>query len=63
MPITWLDINFTLIRRAATYEYNISPSDYFHIASMEINNIKTIISADAELDAVDIIKRTDPLEK
>jgi uncharacterized protein len=62
MPITWLDINFTLIRQAASYEYRIAPADYFHVATMDINRIKTIISADGELDTVDIIKRTDPLK-
>ena len=61
-PFTWLDINFPIIRRAAQYEYSIAGADYIHVASMEINNIKNIISADEELDEVDIVKRIDPLK-
>ncbi|MFA4819767.1 MAG: type II toxin-antitoxin system VapC family toxin [Candidatus Aenigmatarchaeota archaeon] len=62
LPITWLDINFPVIRRAAEYDYKISGVDYIHIATMEINSIKKIISADDELDKVDLIKRIDPLK-
>ncbi len=62
LPIVWLDINFPIIRRASEYDYNVSGVDYTHIASMEINSIKKIISADDELDRVDIIKRVDPLK-
>ncbi len=62
LPIMWLDINFPIIRRAAEYEYKVSGVDYIHIATMEMNSIKKIISADDELDKVDLIKRIDPLE-
>jgi len=62
LPIIWLDINFPIIRRAADYDYNVSGVDYIHIASMEINNIKKIISANEELDAIDIIERIDPIK-
>jgi len=62
LPIVWLDINFPVIRRAAEYDYKISGVDYTHIATMEINSIKKIISADDELDKADIIKRIDPLK-
>ena len=62
LPITWLDINFPVIRRASEYDYKISGVDYIHIASMEINGIKKIISADDELDKVDLVKRIDPLK-
>lgn len=61
LPIVWLDINFSVIKRAAEYDYAVSGADYIHIATMEINGIKKIISADAELERVDIIKRIDPL--
>jgi len=61
LPIIWFDLNFFIIRRAAEYNYNISGVDYIHIASMELNSIKTIISADKELNKVDIIQRVDPL--
>lgn len=61
-PIIWLDINFPIIKRAAEYDYSVSGVDYIHIATMEINSIKKIISADDELDRIDIIKRIDPLQ-
>ncbi len=62
LPIVWMDINFPIIRRAAEYDYNVSGVDYTHIATMEINSIRKIISADDELDRVDAIKRIDPLK-
>lgn len=61
LPIIWFDINSFSIERAAEYTYNISGADYIHIALMEINMVNLIISADAQLDKVDIIKRIDPL--
>ena len=57
-----LDINFPIIKRVAEYNYRITGADYIHIATMEINNIGKIISADEELDKVDIVKRIDPLK-
>src|SRR3989344_2886340 len=62
LPITWLDLNFSVIRRAAEYDYRISGVDYAHVATMEINGIKKIVSADEELDRVNLIKRVDPLK-
>lgn len=62
LPITWFDINFPIIRHASEYDYNVSGVDYIHIATMEVNGIRKIISADNEFDRVDIIKRVDPLE-
>jgi len=61
LPIVWLDLNFFVIKRAAEYEYKISGVDYIHIASMELNSVTKIISADKELNKVDFIKRVDPL--
>lgn len=61
LPVVWLDINFPVIRRAAEYDYVVSGVDYVHIATMEINGIRKIISADKELDKIDLIKRIDPL--
>lgn len=60
-PITWFDMDFFILENAANYNYNVSGIDYIHIAAMEINNIKKVISADAELDKVDFIQRIDPL--
>lgn len=61
-PIVWFDLNFSIIKRAAEYDYNISAADYVHIATMELNDIRKIISADAEFDKVEFIKRADPLK-
>ncbi len=62
LPIIWLDLNFFVIKKASEYDYNISGVDYIHIASMELNSVTKVISADEELDKVDFIKRTDPLK-
>ena len=61
LPIIWLDLNFLIIKRASEYEFNVSGVDYIHIASMELNSVKEVISADEELDRVDLIKRIDPI--
>ena len=61
LPITWFDLDFVVIRRAAEYTYNIVGIDYFHIASMELHSIGDIVSADKELDKVPFVKRLDPL--
>ena len=61
LPIIWFNLDFFIIKRAAEYKYSISGVDYLHMASMEINSVTQIISADEELDKVDFIKRIDPL--
>ncbi|MEM2927899.1 MAG: type II toxin-antitoxin system VapC family toxin [Nitrososphaerota archaeon] len=61
LPIKWIELNFAIIRRASEYRYRISGIDYIHLASMELNMIHEIISADKELDKVDFIKRIEPL--
>ncbi len=62
LPIMWFDLNFLIIKKSAEYDYNISGADYVHIATMDLHSIAIIISADMELDKVDIIKRLDPLD-
>ncbi|MFX1519003.1 MAG: type II toxin-antitoxin system VapC family toxin [Promethearchaeota archaeon] len=62
LPFVWFDLNFFTIKRAAEYDFNISGVDFVHIASMELNLVQEIISADKELDKVTIIKRIDPLD-
>ncbi len=62
LPIIWFDLNFLVIKRAAEYNYNIMGADYIHIASMELNSVTRIISADEELKKIDFIKIIDPLE-
>lgn len=61
LPIVWFDLNFFIIKKASEYEYKVSGVDYIHIASMELNSIKKIVSADGEFDKIDAIKRIDPL--
>ncbi len=62
LPIVWLDLNFFIIKKASEYDYNVSGVDYVHIASMELNSVKKIISADEEISKVDFIKRVEPLK-
>jgi predicted nucleic acid-binding protein len=59
LPIIWIDLDLLVIETAA-YGYGISGVDYAHIASMEVNSISEVISADQELDKVKSIKRIDP---
>ena len=60
LPIVWFELNFMIIKRASEYEFNVSGVDYIHIATMELNMVKEVISADRELDQVDLIKRINP---
>ena len=62
LPINWIDMSIFIIENAASYKYNISGADYIHIATMEINSIAKIISADGDFDKVDNVKRIDPLD-
>ena len=62
LPITWIDLDFFIIEKASEYRYNINGVDYVHIATMEINSISEIISADEDLDVIKTIERTDPLK-
>ncbi len=62
LPIVWFDLNFLVIKRAAEYKYKVSGVDYVHIASMELNSVSELISADKEIDKVGAIKRVDPLK-
>lgn len=60
LPIVWYDLNFTILKHASRYTFKISPGDYIHLATMEINSVGEILSADAELDKVRFIQRIDP---
>ncbi len=63
LPIKWLDLNLVIIERAAQYEYPINPTDYVHLATMELNQINEVISADSDdLDKIKWVARTDPLD-
>ena len=62
LPITWLDLDIFVIETASALDYGVSGVDYLHFASIEANSIREIISADLEIDEVNSIKRTDPLE-
>ena len=62
IPIIWFDLDFLIIKKASEYDYNISGVDYIHLATIEVNGIKEIITADEEFNKVSFIKRIDPLE-
>lgn len=62
LPITWFDLDFLTIKKASEYQYGINGADYTHAASMEINSVREIISADKDFDKIDFINRIDPLE-
>lgn len=62
LPIIWIDLDFLIIEKASEYSYEINGVDYVHIASMEINSINGIISADTDLDKVKTFQRVDALD-
>jgi len=61
LPITWFDLDFFTIKKASSYKFEITGADFVHVATMEVNSIKEIITADKDFDKVDIVKRIDPL--
>lgn len=61
LPIKWIELDFAIIRRASEYQFKVSGIDYVHVASMELNLVNEIISADEELNKIDFIKKIDPL--
>lgn len=61
LPIKWIELDFAIIRRASEYQFKVSGVDYLHVASMELNLVNEIISADEELDKIDFIERIEPL--
>ena len=60
LPIIWIDLEVLVIETASKYDYGINGVDYVHVASMEMNSITQVLSADRELDKVKSIKRIDP---
>ncbi len=61
LGITWIDLDFLIVERASTYSFDINGVDYIHAASMEVNSITEVLSADADFDKVPMVKRLDPL--
>lgn len=61
LGITWIDLDFLIIERASTYSFDMSGIDYIHLASMEINSISEILSADSDFDDIPTVRRIDPL--
>jgi len=61
LPIIWYDLDFLLIKHASEYDFDVSGVDYIHVATMELNGVYEVLSADKELDKVSFIKRMDPL--
>ena len=62
LPIVWFDLNFMAIKRSSEYSYDVSGVDYVHVATMDLNSISEVISADEELDKIKPIRRIDPRE-
>ncbi len=62
LPIQWVEMEMFIIKRAAEYNYNINGADYIHIATMEVNGVYEILSADADFDVPQHIIRIDPLD-
>jgi len=63
-PIEIYVVHPDVIRVAAEYarDYDILPYDGIHIALAVENNVRSIISADRELDRAELIRRMDPKE-
>jgi len=61
-PIDIYIVHPDVIRVAAEYarDYDITPYDGIHIAVAVEHNVRDIISADKELDKVELIRRIDP---
>ncbi len=62
LPVVWIDLDFLMIEKASTYKFDVNGIDYIHVASMELNSMGEVLSADRELDKVSVIKRIDPLD-
>lgn len=62
LPIIWIDLAFLVIEKASECTFEINAVDYIHIASMELNSISEVLSADKDFDTVRSVKRIDPLE-
>jgi predicted nucleic acid-binding protein len=63
-PMKIVDVTPDILIRAAEYsrDYRILPYDGIHVASAVSSLATEILSADEELDKVDVVKRVDPLE-
>jgi len=63
-PIDVYIVHPDVIRTAAEYarDYDITPYDGIHIALAVEHNVKEIISANEELDKVELVRRVDPSE-
>lgn len=60
LPIVWFELSPAVVKKASEYDYSVSGADYIHIATMELNSISEIFSADEELDKVGFIRRIEP---
>tara|TARA_Y100000310_G_scaffold323165_1_gene383168 strand:- start:6599 stop:7009 length:411 start_codon:yes stop_codon:yes gene_type:complete len=62
LPIEWYELSFPIIKHASNYNFKVSGVDYIHIATMEINSIFEVITADKEFNKINFLKRVDPLD-
>ncbi|MBI2148385.1 type II toxin-antitoxin system VapC family toxin [Candidatus Woesearchaeota archaeon] len=62
LPIIWYDLSFLIIKHSSNYNFKVSGVDYIHVATMEVNSVFEVISADEELDKIPFLKRIDPIK-
>jgi len=62
LPVVWIDLDILIIEKASEYTFEINGVDYIHVASMEVNSMNEVLSADKDLDKARIVRRIDPLE-
>ncbi len=62
LPLVWIDLDFLVIEKASAYAFDVNGVDYVHVASMELNSIHEVLSADKGLEKVGILERIDPLD-
>ncbi len=56
-----IDINLDILKKMLEIykKYNLDPRDSIHLAAMQLNEIKIIISQDSDFDKIKDIKRID----
>ena len=62
LPIVWFDLGIIIIKRASEYDFNINGVDCIHIATMELNSVNEIITADEDFARIPILRKLDPLK-
>ena len=61
LPIEWVDMTVLVMEKTLPHIAVTHPSDAVHLATMEIEGITKIITADHDFDRIDGVSRIDPL--